>query len=98
MAKFTDPTDPGSPGDAGPQSTEAIIRLQDERHGGDSDAKLYTMARDKFDECASLLHEAINRADGARDAINAAYRISGDARIAMEVLARRWLKKKLADS
>lgn len=81
------PSDPGSPGQ---QRARQVIAEQDARHQGDSDAKLYMLARDLFDEAASLLHDGLQ--GSARAAINDAYRKSGDARVALEVLARRWMK------
>jgi hypothetical protein len=76
----------------GTQRSREIIAFQEARFAGKGDHELIHHARDLFDECAVLCN-SIDANVGNREAFNNAYRLSGDARAALEVVARRLMKR-----
>jgi hypothetical protein len=76
----------------GTQRSREIIAFQDARFGDKGDHELIHYARDLFDECAVACN-ALDANVGDRELFNAAYRLSGDARAALEVVARRLMRR-----
>ena len=72
----------------GSMRSAEIIGFQEARFHGWGDHQLIHHARDLFDECAVLCN-SLDANVANRDAFNNAYRLSGDARAALEVVARR---------